>query len=96
MSYSPWGCKELDITEQLTYTHTQTRTHTLTHTLTRTRTQTQEAARETNESFRWYHTDIILNRTDVSSRNSPACFTSVSLSSDFFNWEPEQVLIDKQ
>ena len=86
MSYSPWGCKELDITEQLTHRHTHTHTH----------THTQEAARETNESFRWYHTDIILNRTDVSSRNSPACFTSVSLSSDFFNWEPEQVLIDKQ
>ena len=46
MSYSLWGCKELDVTEQLTHTHTQ------------------EAARETNESFRWYHTDITLNRTD--------------------------------
>ena len=24
VSYSPWGCKELDTTEQLTHTHTKT------------------------------------------------------------------------
>ena len=25
--YSPWDCKELDTTEQLTHTHTHTHTH---------------------------------------------------------------------
>ena len=30
MSYSPYGCKELDMTEPLTHTHTHT--HTVTHT----------------------------------------------------------------
>ena len=29
MGYHPWGCKESDITEQLTHTHTHTHTHTL-------------------------------------------------------------------
>ena len=29
VGYSPWGCKELDMTEQLsTHTHTHTHTHT--------------------------------------------------------------------
>ena len=32
MGYSPWGLKELDMTEQLTYTHTHTHTHTHTYT----------------------------------------------------------------
>ena len=35
--YSPWGCKELDMTEQLgtaQHTHTHTHTHTLTYTQT--------------------------------------------------------------
>ena len=27
VGYSPWGCKELDKTEQLTHTHTHTHTH---------------------------------------------------------------------
>ena len=27
MGYSPRGCKELDMTEQLTHTHTHTHTH---------------------------------------------------------------------
>ena len=27
MSYSPWGHKELDMTESLTHTHTHTHTH---------------------------------------------------------------------
>ena len=27
VSYSPWGLKELDTTEQLTHTHTHTHTH---------------------------------------------------------------------
>ena len=30
--YSPWGLKELDLTEQLTHTHTHTHKHTHTHT----------------------------------------------------------------
>ena len=30
--YSPWGLKELDMTERLTHTHTHTHTHTYTHT----------------------------------------------------------------
>ena len=35
VSYSPWGHKESDTTEQLTHTcaHTHTHTHTYTHTL---------------------------------------------------------------
>ena len=28
MGYSPWGCKELDMTELLTHTHACTHTHT--------------------------------------------------------------------
>ena len=28
VGYSPWGHKELDMTEQLTHTHTHTHTHT--------------------------------------------------------------------
>ena len=28
MNYSPWGHKDLDMTEQLTHTHTHTHTHT--------------------------------------------------------------------
>ena len=36
-SYSLWGCKELDMTEQ---THTHTRTHAHTHTCTHTRART--------------------------------------------------------
>ena len=28
MGYSPWGCKELDMTELLTHTHMHTHTHT--------------------------------------------------------------------
>ena len=28
VGYSPWGCKESDVTEQLTHTHTHTHTHT--------------------------------------------------------------------
>ena len=28
MGYSPWGCIEMDMTEQLTHTHTHTHTHT--------------------------------------------------------------------
>ena len=31
MSYSPWGRRDSDTTEQLTYTHTHTHTHTLGH-----------------------------------------------------------------
>ena len=31
-SYSPWGFKESDTTERLTYTHPHTHTHTHTHT----------------------------------------------------------------
>ena len=27
-TYSPWGCRELDMTEQLTHRHTHTHTHT--------------------------------------------------------------------
>ena len=27
MGYSPWGCEEVDTTEQLTHTHTHTHTH---------------------------------------------------------------------
>jgi len=34
VGYSPWGLKELDMTEQLTYTHTHTHTHTHIHTHT--------------------------------------------------------------
>ena len=29
MGYSPWGCKDLDTTEQLTHTHTHTHTQSL-------------------------------------------------------------------
>ena len=36
--YSPWSCKESDMTELLTYIHTHTHTHTLTHTHTNTHT----------------------------------------------------------
>ena len=32
MGYSPWGPKELDMTERLTHTHTYTHTHTHTQT----------------------------------------------------------------
>ena len=32
MGYSPWGHKELYVTELLTHTHTHTQTHTHTHT----------------------------------------------------------------
>ena len=28
VGYSPWGCKELDMTEQLTHVHTHPPTHT--------------------------------------------------------------------
>ena len=31
--YSPWGCKELDTTEQLTHTHTHTHTHSVEYVL---------------------------------------------------------------
>ena len=31
VGYSPWGCKQLDMTEQLTHTRTHTHTHTHTH-----------------------------------------------------------------
>ena len=33
VAYSPWGRKELDTTERLTYTHTHTHTHTHTQPL---------------------------------------------------------------
>ena len=31
VSYSPWGCKELDTTERLTHTYTYTHTHRVTY-----------------------------------------------------------------
>ena len=34
VNYSPWGLKELDMTELLTHTHTHTHTYTHTHTHT--------------------------------------------------------------
>ena len=42
VGYSPWSCKELDMTEQLSHTHTHTlsHTHTHTHTLSLTHTHT--------------------------------------------------------
>ena len=33
VGYSPWSCKELDMTEQLNHTHTHTLSHTHTHTI---------------------------------------------------------------
>ena len=77
VGYIPWGCKESDMTEQLTHTH---------------RRYPGKGVSPSGGI-----TLIVLSTEPiVSSRNSPACFTSVSLSSDFFNWEHEKVLIDKQ
>ena len=51
MGYSPWGCKELDMTELLTHTHAHTHTHTHTHT---EREREQEIEYSPRRGRAWY------------------------------------------
>ena len=47
--YSPWVLKDLDMTEQLTYTHTHTHIHTHTHMHTHTINWFQSLCREAKD-----------------------------------------------